>query len=105
MSFSEHVGIQDAISTEILALAKACNLCMSNPTLIGKVIEFASDSKVAVSWVNGRGIGSMKHVQTIYEIRSHLTVSGQASVVYCSRASNSYADMLAKKVLKGEGTS
>ncbi|KAK2651346.1 hypothetical protein Ddye_011202 [Dipteronia dyeriana] len=93
--FSTNVGIQDAVTAEILALAKACKLCIGKPALLGRNIEFVSDSMVVVSWINGKGIGSIKHVQTIYDISSLLNSIGR--VVYCSRMSNSLADMLAKQ--------
>ncbi|KAK4858633.1 hypothetical protein QYF36_019664 [Acer negundo] len=86
---------------EILALARACELCAANPTLSGKNIEFISDLQVAISWVNDNGIGSMKHVQYIYDIRCHLAAMGQARVMYCSRASDSFVDMLAKQCSRG----
>ncbi|KAK2637402.1 hypothetical protein Ddye_032194 [Dipteronia dyeriana] len=100
-----NVGIEEAVTAKILAIAKACSLCMSRPTFLGKNIVFVIDSKVVVSWVvNGSGIGSLKHVHTIYDIPNHLRSFGQASMVYyCSRASNSFADMLAKQGSEGDG--
>ncbi|KAK2663155.1 hypothetical protein Ddye_001729 [Dipteronia dyeriana] len=66
--FSTNVGIQDVVTTEILALAKACNLCLGKPELLDRNIEFVSDSMVVVLWINGPGIGSLKHIKTIYNI-------------------------------------
>ncbi|KAI9156673.1 hypothetical protein LWI28_010398 [Acer negundo] len=63
--FSAQVGLQDAVSTEIMALAKACDLCMNKHEVLGKNITLISDSKIAVSWVKGQGIGNLTHVQTI----------------------------------------
>ncbi|KAK3198596.1 hypothetical protein Dsin_022011 [Dipteronia sinensis] len=100
--FSASIGIQDAVTAEIQAISKACNLCVSRPELGGKIIDFVSDSKVAVSWINSTGIGNWKQMQEIYEIRSLLNILGQARVVFSTRASNSFADMLAKKG-SGEG--
>lgn len=99
--FSANVGIQNAVTAEIFALARATSLCMSNPAFISKNIVFESDSKVVVSWINGQGIGILDHVQNIYDIRNHFLILGNASVMYCSRASNSFADMLAKNGSSG----
>ncbi|KAK3224470.1 hypothetical protein Dsin_011495 [Dipteronia sinensis] len=96
-TFSDHIGIHDANMVEILAIARACELCVSRPELVGRDIAIVSDSKVAVSWVNNDGIGTLKHVQTIYDIRSHLRDMGQSLVIYNSRASNSVSNLLAKK--------
>ncbi|KAK4847574.1 hypothetical protein QYF36_003450 [Acer negundo] len=54
---------------------------------------------VAVEWVNSSGFGSLNHAQIIFDIRSRLDCFGQASVVHCSRASNSVADNLLKMAL------
>ena len=47
--FSTNVGIQDAITAKVLAIARACELCASRPELGAKNIVVVSDSKVAVS--------------------------------------------------------
>ena len=78
---------------ELWTIQRAVELCQSNPSLRGRVISVVSDSNVVVSWVNSQGIGILDHVQTIYDIRNHLISLGNASVVYCSRASNSFADI------------
>ncbi|KAK3224489.1 hypothetical protein Dsin_011514 [Dipteronia sinensis] len=122
-TFSDHIGIQDAntaeilaiarvcelcvskpelvgrditIASEILAIARVCELCVSKPELVGRDITIASDSKTAVYWVNNEGIGSLKHVQIIYDIRCNVRVMGRSLVIYNSRASNSVVDQLAK---------
>ena len=51
--FSAKVGVQDAISAEILAIAKAIELCISNPEVANKIIFISSDLREAVSSVNG----------------------------------------------------
>ncbi|KAK3231753.1 hypothetical protein Dsin_003634 [Dipteronia sinensis] len=62
--FSSFVGIQDSNT------AKACMLCASSLALRNKKITIVSDSKIAVSWVNDKtSIGSLKHVNLIYDIR------------------------------------
>ncbi|KAK3223168.1 hypothetical protein Dsin_010193 [Dipteronia sinensis] len=47
--FSEWIGIQDSNTAEILAIHKACSLCVSNIAYCDKKIVICSDSKVAVS--------------------------------------------------------
>ena len=56
-----------------------------------------SDSKVAVSWVNKDGFGSLKNVDTIYDIRNKLNRMANSVLVFKSRGSNSFTDMLAKR--------
>ncbi|KAK3219351.1 hypothetical protein Dsin_013321 [Dipteronia sinensis] len=74
--FSANIGIQDAVTAEIQALARACDLCASKPELEGKNIVFVSYSKVVVSRINSNGFGNLKHHQLIYDIRSHLNRIG-----------------------------
>ena len=95
--FSANVGNRDALTAEILAIQRATELCASNSALWGKDITFVSDSNVAVSWINGEGIGSYEHVNLIFGIRSNLNSIGQARVVFNHRFSNSVADILAKR--------
>ena len=61
-----------------------------------KISTVASDSKTAVSWVNNDGIGSLKYVQIIHDIRCHLRAMGRSLVMYNSSATNSVANLLAK---------
>ena len=92
------MGIADDITTEILVILKACELCSSKESLFGRVIMVASDSSSAVSWVNiSNGIGSLKHVNNIYNNRSFLANSDGRSVVFNPRGSNSFANNLAKR--------
>ncbi|KAK3218061.1 hypothetical protein Dsin_012031 [Dipteronia sinensis] len=100
--YGEFVGSQDIISAEILAIARACHLTASRPELEGKRIIFESDSKMAVSWINSRDLGSWVHSHLILDIRSLLGSLGQACVEFSSRDSNSFADVLAKKGAAGE---
>ncbi|KAK3218848.1 hypothetical protein Dsin_012818 [Dipteronia sinensis] len=69
----------------------------SGKVLIGKKIDIVSDSKVAVSWVNSEGIGILKHVETIFNIRNMLCILGNTQVIFNSRDSNYFVDTPAKK--------
>ena len=46
--FSIAIGIQDLITTEILAIQKACELCVSNRSLADRSIQIVSDSSVGL---------------------------------------------------------
>ncbi|KAK3219243.1 hypothetical protein Dsin_013213 [Dipteronia sinensis] len=80
--FSEHVGILDSNSAEILAIHRAVSLCAESTSLIGKDVDIVSDSKIAVSWVNSEGFGSLNHVKLIYDIRSLLLFLGNTWVFF-----------------------
>ncbi|KAK2650145.1 hypothetical protein Ddye_017634 [Dipteronia dyeriana] len=93
-----HCNTEDSNTAEIMAIHKACTLCVASRILVGKEIIIVSDSKVAVSWVNCAGVGSLKHVNYIYNIRNCLRILGNTSMVFNPRfSSNAYADALAKK--------
>ncbi|KAK3212018.1 hypothetical protein Dsin_016724 [Dipteronia sinensis] len=62
---------------------------------VGRNLVIESDSKIAVSWINGKGIGSFNHVNSIYDIRNKLKLVG-GEVKFRSRDSNKFADRLAK---------
>ncbi|KAK3188495.1 hypothetical protein Dsin_028056 [Dipteronia sinensis] len=94
---SYNIGIEDAITVEIQAIAKACNLRISKTELVGKRIVFVSDSKSTVSWVNSDNLGSLKHLHYILDIRSSLESLRKVFVEFSSRSSNSAADALAKQ--------
>ncbi|KAK3205692.1 hypothetical protein Dsin_019738 [Dipteronia sinensis] len=94
---SANIGFQKNISAEILAIAKACELCVSKTELEGKPIVIVIDSKTAVSWINCDGFGNIDHAQIIYDIRSAMGNGGLISVIFNPRESNSYADQLAKQ--------
>ena len=69
-----------------------------NVTLSGRNIEFSSDLKTAVSWVNCLdGTGSFNHVNFIYDIRNILQLNLGFVVKFSSRSTNSFADGLAKQ--------
>ncbi|KAK2638878.1 hypothetical protein Ddye_026673 [Dipteronia dyeriana] len=96
-TFSVSTRIHDAIMTEIGAIAMACELCSSRSDLVRMRIVIASNSKVAVSWINYDGSGSMMHEQTILDIRNFLRRSKSISVVHIFRDINSFVDSLARK--------
>ncbi|KAK3221407.1 hypothetical protein Dsin_008432 [Dipteronia sinensis] len=96
-SFFASMGAQEAITTEVLAIHKACSLCVEKGIFVGRRIEFISDSREAVSWVNEEGFGSLQHLNLIYDIRFMLASLGNAVVIFNPRFSNSLADALAKK--------
>ncbi|KAK2646848.1 hypothetical protein Ddye_022043 [Dipteronia dyeriana] len=95
--FSSYVGVYDVISAEILAIARACDLFGSRPDLVRWMLIIACDSKSVVEWVTSRDIEGSNHEHLISHIHNSLHGFGQASVVHCPRASNSYVDCLAKK--------
>ncbi|KAK3229324.1 hypothetical protein Dsin_001205 [Dipteronia sinensis] len=95
--FSEHIGIHDAITAEVWAIARACEIIKNRPELSGKTIVIVSDSQVAVSWINDDDRGSSVHTQTITDIRNALGSRGRSSIVFSPREFNSLADNLAKK--------
>ncbi|KAK3231836.1 hypothetical protein Dsin_003717 [Dipteronia sinensis] len=95
--FSAFVGILDSMSAEILAIQRAAFMCVHSEVLVGKEVDIVSDSKAAVAWVNSEGFCNLRHVDVIYDIRNSLNFLGNTRVIFNSRASNSYANMLAKK--------
>ena len=95
--FSCYVGVQNANTAEILAILKACKMCLSREDLGDKEIILVSDSKVAVSWVLGEGIGNIDNWEYIVDIKECLKAMPHLSVAFRSRASNSFADSLAKR--------
>ena len=82
-------------AAEVTAIHKACALCLAARSLLGRVIEIVSDSKVAVSWITGKGFGNLKQVNLIYDICDNLEAIG-GKVSFSPRDSNQFADMLAK---------
>ena len=93
--FQLHIDYLDAISAEVLAIFKACELCAQTTELRMKTIVIVSDSKVAVAQVNGLGTVILDCDFAINEIRSFLSLLGNTSVVFNSGASNILADSLA----------
>ncbi|KAK3200760.1 hypothetical protein Dsin_024175 [Dipteronia sinensis] len=101
--FSIHVGIQDSNSAEILAIHKACELCVTNPVFQSVEVIIVSDSMVAILWINVAGFGSLEHVRTIDDVRNMISYHGNLKIIHNPRASNSLADMLAKRGSNNEG--
>ncbi|KAK2654775.1 hypothetical protein Ddye_014631 [Dipteronia dyeriana] len=59
--FSLVVSCQDSIAPELMAIEKACSLCVLNPVLKGSVIKTVNDSMMVVSWINGDSFGNLRH--------------------------------------------
>ncbi|KAK3228053.1 hypothetical protein Dsin_007915 [Dipteronia sinensis] len=95
------MGVQSPITAEVLAIAKAIELCITKQEVRDKEIIFESDSKTSVSWINGGGLGSIDHLQSVFNIRNNLNILSRAYVVFKSRVFNSVADSLAKKGAEG----
>ncbi|KAK3217841.1 hypothetical protein Dsin_011811 [Dipteronia sinensis] len=97
VSFSPFsVGMADSNTAELWAIQKAVQLCVLNIHLKGRDVIVVSDSKVAVSWVNGGDFRNLAHVNSVYDIRNNLSSYGLMEIVYKSRTFNSFADSLAK---------
>ncbi|KAK2654997.1 hypothetical protein Ddye_008049 [Dipteronia dyeriana] len=90
-----NLGSADSNTVEVMAIHKAVDLCCLSPLCSGREIMFESDLKVAVSWIYGKGIGNLALVQFIYDIKSSLNLL-EGEVKFKSRASNQFADSLAK---------
>ncbi|KAK2639286.1 hypothetical protein Ddye_027081 [Dipteronia dyeriana] len=95
--FSLYVAVLDSNLAELLAIEKACSLVVSNWALYGLLIDIASDSKVAVYWINDEGICSLNYVNMVYDCRELIRSHGGISIYYISRSMNSFANILAKK--------
>ncbi|KAK3218039.1 hypothetical protein Dsin_012009 [Dipteronia sinensis] len=74
--FSQSVGIMDSNSAEILAIKRAVELCFSQQGLHHRNVIIISDSKSAVSWVNGDYFGCLNHVDIIWEIHNLIQPDG-----------------------------
>ncbi|KAK3219717.1 hypothetical protein Dsin_013687 [Dipteronia sinensis] len=55
--FSIFVRIHESNTVTLIAIEKACWLCVSNTILKGRDIDTVSDSKATVSWFNSEGFG------------------------------------------------
>ncbi|KAK1578134.1 hypothetical protein Q3G72_027830 [Acer saccharum] len=79
-------------------------LCDSNPMIVNRNVTFVSDSMTAVSWANlQNGVGSIHHLNLIYDIKEILSRHQNFEVIYNPRATNSFVDNLAKKGSSGDG--
>ncbi|KAK1587159.1 hypothetical protein Q3G72_010236 [Acer saccharum] len=86
----------DSNKAEILAVHRACKLISSKQCLMNRYIIIISDSKNAVSWINGDGFGLLDMVNFIFDIRQLLSSMGSLSIKFMPRGSNYLADSLAK---------
>ena len=93
--FSSFIKTQDFNTVEIMAIHKACELCISNKALVDWDFVIVSDLKVAISRVNSDDFGSLKHVNIVYDIHSMASSSGNITLVFNQRSTNSFMDMLA----------
>ncbi|KAK3194477.1 hypothetical protein Dsin_025787 [Dipteronia sinensis] len=94
--FFSFVGVMDAITAEILAIHRACQLIVGKQPLQGCLITIFSDLKTAVSWCNGEDFGSLNVVNLVYDIRQYLLSCVGFQIKFMPRESNSFADCLAK---------
>ncbi|KAK3210686.1 hypothetical protein Dsin_015392 [Dipteronia sinensis] len=90
------VVIRDSNEAELMAIEKASQLCASNSFMVGRDITIVSDSKVAILWINEEGFKNLSLVNMVYDVRSYLATLGGTVVSFVPRASNSFADSLAK---------
>ncbi|KAK4847294.1 hypothetical protein QYF36_000452 [Acer negundo] len=98
-SFSAFVGSVEAATAELLAIHKACLLCVSKTSLWGRCIYFESNSKEVVSWVNDEEFSNLPLVEVIFDIRTMLVQLSCSLVCFAPRDSNSLVDDLAKRGL------
>ncbi|KAK2640367.1 hypothetical protein Ddye_028162 [Dipteronia dyeriana] len=94
--FSLGVGVVDSVTAEVLVVLKACELIHSNPRLVGRVFNIFSDSKSAISWVNGNDFDNFKLVNQIYDVISFLKIVDGLSISFKSRGSNSFTNSLTR---------
>ncbi|KAK2653293.1 hypothetical protein Ddye_013149 [Dipteronia dyeriana] len=82
--------------TQLNFMLSTCQLIASMPSLADRYVQFVSDSKAAVSWVNGEDFGNLNLVELIYDVRLHLFNLKGLSIAFRPRGSNSVTDSLAK---------
>ena len=95
--FSDSVRVGNAAEAEILAIQKACKLCVSKNELRSREIVIESDSREVVLWITSGDFGNLALVDEIFEVRAILSASTKWSVCYVPRALNAMADGLAKR--------
>ncbi|KAK2651364.1 hypothetical protein Ddye_011220 [Dipteronia dyeriana] len=105
-------GSQDPVTVLMLNMKDCCvDICSRkhtqaevwSPPSIG-VLKFNVDASArGLLWVIKEGIGCLGHVNTIFDVRCWIKERGNLSIVFNPRASNSFADMLAKKGSSGSG--
>ncbi|KAK2645840.1 hypothetical protein Ddye_021035 [Dipteronia dyeriana] len=101
--FSECVGTQVSIMAELLAIHRAVLLCSVSNFFYEREVNFISDSKTTMSWINSDGLGSVMFVKLIQDIRGLLFSLRNARVIFNPRSSNSFIDSLAKQGSGQEG--
>ncbi|KAK1591022.1 hypothetical protein Q3G72_001013 [Acer saccharum] len=95
--FSEFVGNLDAITAEILAIHRAVSLVAATNALYDKEVDFTSDSKSAVEWINSNDMGNVYHLQLIADTRDLIHSLPNSRLTFHPRISNSFADSLARR--------
>ncbi|KAK3219011.1 hypothetical protein Dsin_012981 [Dipteronia sinensis] len=70
---------------------QSMSLYVSVPSLEGCNIGIVSDSKVVVSWIYNGGVGNLKPVNVIYDIRCNTELIEGMVVSFSSRASNFFS--------------
>ncbi|KAK3223312.1 hypothetical protein Dsin_010337 [Dipteronia sinensis] len=97
--FSSFIGCHHSSFAEIAAILKACQLCelVNCPPNHNIIIE--SDSKSAVSWMNGEGgVRNVKLLEAIMDIKDILArLAPKVLVQFVPRRANVSADFLAKQ--------
>ncbi|KAK2652020.1 hypothetical protein Ddye_011876 [Dipteronia dyeriana] len=88
---SSRVEFFDAILAEVLAIHCVCVLILSKIYLVDRYITILSDSKTAVSCINGDRICHLKYVNMLYDIKQLLSSTRLVSIDYTARSSNSLA--------------
>ena len=101
--FSFSVGWVDAISAEIYAIHRACQLLIDKQHIVGRNITIFSDSKSVVSWCNGEDFGNLNLVNLVYDIRQLIQSWNGFEIKFLPRELNSFADCLAKNSSNGCG--
>ncbi|KAK2653801.1 hypothetical protein Ddye_013657 [Dipteronia dyeriana] len=94
--FSLFVGVEDSNSAEVMVIHKACFFIAYDQRLSGGKISTISDSKTAISWINGKDFGNIKQVNLILDIRNILQSLIGLSICFMPWGMNSFTDSLAK---------
>ena len=83
--FSSFVGIADPIVAEVFAIHKVCIMFSSCQLLAYRNISIMSDSKSAMSWINGKCFGLLRHVNLLYNIRQILLSRKSLAIKFTTR--------------------
>ena len=90
------MGVFDAISAEVMAIHRACQLISDKASLVRWCITIFSNSKSTVAWIKGSDFGNLQLVNLVYDIRQFLKSSNNFDIKFMPRDSNAFADSLAK---------